>query len=503
MSEETQRDTITFLGRPDVYDIKGRVEVIETHISRVFLAGDRVYKLKRAVNLPYVDFTAPETRKHACEQELALNRRTAPDIYLKVSAITTAPDGGLEFDGEGEAVDWVVVMLRFDQDNLLDALAQKPGAQGSQLTRAQMEDLAESLFAFHEAAEIVSNRGGHAATAAVATENVEMLEKFGAGKFDARRMKQLATLTNDQLRATAHLLDQRRDDGRVRRAHGDLHLRNIVLLDGKPTPFDCIEFNDDFAIIDILYDLAFLLMDLDHRGLRGLANAVLNRTLDLSGDVDGLACLPLFLSMRAAVRAHVDAAQMKFDEGKAYLDLAVDYLTPKPVRLVAVGGLSGSGKSSLARLIAPAIGRAPGAAVLRTDATRKRLAGTGLYEKLPASAYTKEMSDRVYARLLLDAERALLDGHSVILDAVHARPNERDQASNLAHKLEIPFTGLWLDVPLSVRQRRIGGRTRDASDATAEVAKAQDSYDLGPMDWHILDAGQDLDAVRRHAATIL
>ena len=366
-----------------------------------------------------------------------------------------------------------------------------------------MEDLAESLFAFHESAEIVKDRGGHAATAAIARGNIAMLDKFGHGKFDARRLKQFATATEEQLRATASLLDRRRDDGRVRRAHGDLHLRNIVLLDGKPTPFDCIEFNDDFAIIDVLYDLAFLLMDLDHRGLRPLANAVLNRTIDLSGDVDGLACLPLFLSMRAAVRAHVDATQKQFDEGKAYLDLAVDYLTPKPVRLIAVGGLSGSGKSSLAQQIAPAIGRAPGAAVLRSDATRKRLAGVGLYDKLPADAYTAEMSDRVYASLLGDARRALQAGHSVILDAVHAKAAERDQAHNLAHELEVPFTGLWLDVPLSVRQDRIGGRRRDASDATAEVTKAQNSYDLGPMDWQILDAGGDLDSVKRQAETVL
>lgn len=502
MSEETQTDTITFLSRPDAYGVDGKVDVIETHISRVFLAGDRVYKLKRAVKLPYVDFTDPKSREHACERELALNRRTAPDIYLKVAAITKTPDGGLEFDGDGKAVDWVVVMRRFDQDKLLDALAQKAG-QESQLTRAHMEDLAESLFAFHEAAEVVKDRGGFEASAAIARGNVAMLHKFGDGIFDARKMKDLAGLSEDALARTKTLLDTRRDEGRVRRAHGDLHLRNIVLEGGKPTPFDCIEFNDDFAIIDILYDLAFLLMDLDHRDLRGLANAVLNRTIDLTGDVDGLACLPLFLSMRAAVRAHVDAAQEKFDEGKAYLDIAVDYLTPKPVRLICVGGLSGSGKSSLARVIAPQIGRAPGAVVLRSDATRKRLAGAGLYDKLPQSAYTKEMSRLVYARLLLDAERALLNGHSVVLDAVHASADEREQAANLAHKLEIPFTGLWLDVPLSVRQNRIGGRKRDASDATAEVAQAQDSYDLGPMDWHILDAGRDLDAVEIQAKAIL
>ena len=499
MDEEKQREIITFLSRPDVHGIESRVEVIETHISRVFLAGARVYKLKRAVKLPYVDFTDPNTRKHACEQELALNRRTAPDIYLQVSAITKAPDGTLAFDGEGVAVDWVVVMQRFDQDCLLDRLAQKPGA----LTRAQMEDLAESLFAFHDQAEVVKDRGGHDASAEIARGNVEMLEKFGAGKFDERKLSAQAQLTDEHLRRNARLLDRRRDEGRVRRAHGDLHLRNIVLLDGRPTPFDCIEFNDDFAIIDILYDLAFLLMDLDHRGLRDLANAVLNRTLDLTGDADGLACLPLFLSMRAAVRAHVDATQGKFDEGKAYLDLALDYLTPKPVCLIAVGGLSGSGKSSLARLIAPGVGRAPGAVVLRSDATRKRLSGVGLYDKLPEKAYSKDMSDRVYERLLFDAERALLDGHSIVLDAVHARYDERDRAVNLAHKLEIPFAGLWLDVPLAIRQARIGGRKRDVSDATAEVAKAQDSYDLGPMDWQVLDAGQDLESLTRQARAIL
>jgi predicted kinase len=141
--------------------------------------------------------------------------------------------------------------------------------------------------------------------------------------------------------------------------------------------------------------------------------------------------------------------------------------------------------------------------VLRSDATRKRLFGAGLYDKLPEKAYSKDMSDRVYERLLLDAERALLDGHSIVLDAVHARSDERDRAANLAHKLEIPFAGLWLDVPLAVRQARIGGRKRDASDATAEVAKAQDSYDLGPMDWHVLDAGQDLESLTRQARAIL
>ena len=499
MSEDSQKDVVAFLSGSTAYGVAASVETIVTHISRVFLAGDRVYKLKRAVALPYVDFTELAERKRACDQELALNRRTAPDIYLDVVAVTREPDGTLQLDGSGEAIDWVVVMRRFDQESLLDALAQKPGG----LTRGHMEDLAESLAAFHNKADVSWNRGGYAATAAVAYENVEVLAKFGAGRYDDGKMRQLAALTDAQLAKIAPLLDRRRNEGRVRRGHGDLHLRNIVMIDGHPMPFDCIEFNDDFAIIDTMYDLAFLLMDLEHRNLRDLANAVLNRTLDLSGDVDALACLPLFLSMRAAVRAHVDAAQQKFDEGAAYLDLALKFLAPQPARLIAVGGLSGTGKSSLARLIASGIGRAPGAVVLRSDATRKRLAGIGLYDKLPASTYTPEMSDRVYAQLLDDARRALDAGHSVILDAVHAKPEERARAEALAAKAQVPFVGFWLDVPLAVRQQRIGGRTKDVSDANADVARAQDDYDLGPISWQILDATADLDSLVRRANAIL
>lgn len=499
MSEETQTNTIAFLAQPSSYCIDGKVDVIETHISRVFLAGEYVYKLKRAVKLPYVDFISLAARKHACEQELTLNRRTAPDIYLDALAITKDSTGALHLGGDGEAVDWVVKMRRFDQDQLLDALARIPGA----LTRAQMEDLSESLFAFHAAAEIVRTQGGHAAMAAIARANAEALDKFGAEKYDKTEMTRLTDLTMLRLAAVAELLDRRRDDGHVRRGHGDLHLRNIVLLKGRPTPFDCIEFNEDFAIVDTMYDLAFLLMDLEHRDLRELANAVLNRTIDLSDDIDALACLPLFLSLRAAVRAHVDAAQKKFGEGAEYLDLALDFLTPRAPRLIAVGGLSGSGKSSLARRIAPAIGGAPGAVVLRSDVIRKRLAGVGLYDKLDAASYTQEMSGRVYTRMLDEARRAIAAGHCAILDAVYAGPGERDAARALAGEFDVPFDGLWLEVPLSVRQHRIGRRRKDASDATEEVARAQDRYDLGLIDWHILDATADLGSLERQAAQIL
>ena len=492
--EDSQREIVEFLARSETYGIAGPVETIATHISRVFLAGQRVYKLKRAVRFPYLDFTDPKVRERACADEVRLNRRTAPDLYLDMMAVTRDDRGQLQLGGDGSAVEWLVVMRRFDQDLLFDRLA-----QSGRLTMAHMDELAEILFRFYDRAEIDRRRGGRAAIAGVVDESEALLARLSRGRLDTAKIARTIARARAHLDRVGALLDRRRDDGWIRRCHGDLHLRNIVLLDGHPTPFDCIEFNDDFAVIDVLYDVAFLLMDLEHRRLRDLANALLNRTLDHSGDVGALQLLPLFLAVRATVRCHVDAAQEKFAEAAEYLDLALAFLEPPPPGLFAVGGLSGSGKSSLARTIAPAIGAAPGAVVIRSDVTRKRLAGVGLFERLDAESYTPEMSARVYAQLIEDAERALAGGHSVVLDAVYARPEERATARALAERVGVPFVGFWLDVPLAVRAVRIGGRAKDASDATIAVTRDQESYDLGPMDWRVLDASSDLESLKKQA----
>ena len=229
--------------------------------------------------------------------------------------------------------------------------------------------------------------------------------------------------------AVRGLLDRRRANGKVRRCHGDLHLRNICLFDDKPTLFDCLEFSDALASIDVLYDLAFLLMDLEHRGLAEFANVVLNRYLDLTGEDDGLAAMPLFLSLRAAIRAHVTATAMDqaaaaerkqepAAEARSYLSLAARLLRPRPRRLVAIGGLSGSGKSTLATALAPAIG----ARVLRSDVIRKRLFGVTPETRLPAHAYAAEISRLVYETLRQRAAAALASGYSVIIDAVSLKP---------------------------------------------------------------------------------
>ena len=280
----------------------------------------------------------------------------------------------------------------------------------------------------------------------------------------------------------------------MRRCHGDLHLRNIVLIDGQPVPFDAIEFSERMASIDVLYDLAFTLMDLCERGLRPLANRLFNEWLWRIAELpqapheEALALLPHFLSRRACVRAFVDAAGAAlagkgFEGARAYQRMALDFLKPAPPRLLAIGGLSGSGKTTLALKLAPEIGRAPGAVVVRSDVERKRQAGIALEQRMPPGSYSADAAARIYAAFMARAERVLRAGYSVVLDAVFAREDERTAAEALAHKVGVPFEGIWLDVPKEVAQARVAGRKADASDATAAVIERQFGYDLGRITW--------------------
>ncbi|MDP6884993.1 MAG: AAA family ATPase, partial [Rhodospirillales bacterium] len=454
---EDQKQVIRFMACPESHGgIATRVERVETHISQIFLAGDRAYKLKRAVRFPYLDFTTRDLRRAACEAEVAVNRRTAPELYKGVVAVTRTEDGALRLGGDGEAVEWLVEMTRFDQDAMFDRLA-RTGA----MDRHLMEELAEVIARFHQAAEESLEFGGHPGMAAIVDSNAQCFADFGAPVLDAGRVESLNAATRGALDDLGALLEIRRKAGRVRHCHGDLHLRNIVLLDGRPTLFDAIEFSQSMARIDTLYDLAFLLMDLEHLGLRIPANVVLNRYLDITADDDGLAALPLFCSVRAAVRAHVGAAAAaslsaaeeageQGAEASRYLDSAVAYLEPRPPRLVAIGGLSGSGKSRTARQVAPYVGLAPGARVVRSDVIRKRLAGVDAYARLGPEGYAAELTARTYQALVADAARVLKTGHSVIADAVFARPDERRAIAAVAARAGVPFTGLWLESPPDV-----------------------------------------------------
>ena len=373
---DDQRDVIEFLSSVSSYGAATwRVDIVETHASLVFLAGERAYKLKRAVKFPYLDFSSAKKRQVACEAELTLNRRTAPDLYLEVRALTRTANGGVGFGTEGRVVDWVVVMRRFDQAALFDELA-KTG----RLNASLMTELADHIAAFHQAAEPRPEHGGAAALAAVTETNHRCLMAAQQAGFATQDIAEIRLRSLERLDAVGVLLDRRRATGKVRRCHGDLHLRNVCLFEDRPTLFDCLEFSDELASIDVLYDLAFLLMDLEHRGLADFANLVLNRYLDLTDEEDGLAAMPLFVSSRAAIRAHVTAAvtergaqpELKTEmaaEARSYLDLSGLSLRPRSCRLVAIGGLSGSGKSTLAAALATKLE----ARVLRSDVIRKHL----------------------------------------------------------------------------------------------------------------------------------
>ena len=493
---DDQQAVIAFLSEPSSYGPAiERVDIIETHVSLVFLAGDRAYKLKRAVKYPYLDFSTPEHRRRACEAELALNRRTAPSLYLEVRPLARMPDGKIGFEGNGPAIDWLVVMRRFEQSSLFDALAQTGG-----LSVRLMNELADHIADFHALAERRFDYGGAAALTDIAETNHRCLVAARHVGFAPECVDEIRANSLQRLAAVGRLLDRRRAEGRVRRCHGDLHLRNICLLDGKPTLFDCLEFSDALASIDVLYDLAFLLMDLEHRGLADFSNLVLNRYLDLTDEDDGLPAMPLFLSLRAAIRAHVTAtaidraahAERKPEmaaEARRYLDLAVRLLRPRPCRLVAIGGLSGSGKSTLAAALAPGIG----ARVLRSDVIRKRLFGVAPETRLPASAYAPGVSQRVYEALRDKAAEALAAECSVIIDAVSLKPEERRSFAAVAKAAAVPFSGLWLAAPASTMEDRLLARRHDASDASPEVLAQQLRHDAGLIDWVIIDAGTGLE----------
>jgi aminoglycoside phosphotransferase family enzyme/predicted kinase len=508
MVTEDQTAVVAFLSLPSTHG-GHPVERIDTHASIVFLAGDRALKLKRAVYYDYLDFSTSDRRREMCEAEVRINRRTAPSLYRGVLAITKPPDGSLSLGGPGTPVDWAIEMTRFDQDDLFDRRA----ARGD-LPLELMWPLSAAIARLHLEAEHRSDHGGAYGMAWVIDGNALGLAEHGRGWLDATARVALTAAARAALERQRAPLDARRDRGQVRQCHGDLHLRNIVLLDGSPTLFDAIEFNDEIACIDVLYDLAFLLMDLRHRGLPRHANAVLNGYLLGTRDFAGLALLPLFLSCRAAVRAKTSAtaASLQTDTERQselrraateYLTMARALLAPPPPSLIAVGGVSGTGKSTLARAVAPLVGPVPGAVVLRSDEIRKQLCGVEPLQRLGPDAYSAGMAERVYAELADRATAILRAGHGVIADAVYARPEQRAAIEGAAARAGVPFLGVWLDAPESALIARVRGRTQDASDAGVEVARAQLASDPGPVAWRRVDAALDAETVASHTSAML
>jgi uncharacterized protein len=452
---------------------------IETHISAVFVGAHDAWKLRKAVRLPFLDFTDAAARRAAAYREVALNAPHAPGLYHGVLPVRRSADGRLDLGGpdDAAAIDWVVHMARVPAGDFLDAVA-----AGGGLSDRRLDALGDAVSAYLAAAP-VSGMDGITAQRDLTEGNVRSALAAGLPK---DRVDAWHRLMNAELARRSDWLRARGASGFVRRCHGDLHLGNLCLWHDRPVAFDALEFDDTLATGDVAYDLAFLLMDLEHRVGRPAANRVLNRYVGRTGDAALVAGLPLFMAQKAMVRAHVEAARRRRAEADAYLAMSIGYLRPDPPVVVAVGGLMGTGKTTLARALAPALGPAPGALVLRSDEARKRRAGVVPEQRLPDAAYTREESRAVFADLHRTVADAVAAGHAVVADAVYLDPEERADAARAADGA--PFVGLWLEAPLDDLAARLRARQHDASDATPDVLHRAATIDPGPLDWQRLDA---------------
>lgn len=481
----------------------GRPFIHQTHIAFVCVAGGRALKIKRPVKLSYLDFSTLEARHAACLSEIRVNRDNAPEIYRGVVAITREENGTLAIGGRGVPVEWAVEMAAFEDHDLLSQRAQ----QGP-LEPSLMRQTADAIHAMHQRSQNVGTIDAPEKMQAIIDEVGEICLQH-QDVLDPHVAEQFVKAASTANAAATRLLQARVQQGAFRRCHGDLHLANIVIWKGRPTLFDALEFSDEMATVDTLYDLAFLLMDLVHHRQRAAANIVLNRYLwrggGISGateDVEALALMPLYLACRAGIRAIVGATRAVsmrrdgnehravVDEARRYLNEAAAALAPPSPRLIAIGGLSGSGKSTLAALLAPHVGGPLGALHFRSDLERKAMMGVEETERLAGEHYTPETARRVYERVLTRAGAGLAAGQCVIVDAVFATPDERERTSQTASRLGVPFEGLWLDADPEILRSRVAGRHGDASDATREVIERQLRYSLGALDWQRIDAAQ-------------
>jgi uncharacterized protein len=474
--------------------------VHETPIAKVFVFADRVLKLKKPVDFGFLDFTTCEKRAWATRRELQFNKPLAPDVYRAVHAVVSTAGRFSLVDperAEGDLIDHVLEMRPFETDHIL---ANHP----DQVDGDMAERLGREVARVQAQAPPTPDGRGAAALGYVLRSNASQLRSLRHA-LGEEAVERLIRDTQAAFEQAIPLLDARRDAGFVRRCHGDLHLGNIVVEDGRPILFDCIEFNDVLSEIDVGYDVAFLVMDLAFRGRGAAANRVLNTWLDEAGRtfgadrLAGLAALPLFQSVRAAVRAHVSGHGGELSAARRYVEAAQGHLEETEPRLFAIGGLSGSGKSTFARALAPRVGAAPGALVLRTDEIRKRLFGAAPTERLPRAAYAPEVSPRVYGLMREEARAALRAGMSVVLDAAFLKPGERADAEALATGTGVAFTGLWMQADEEVVRRRLRARTGDASDADESVLDRQLQGDLGEIRWRSIDTGDHSEAQVRSA----
>ena len=487
------------------------VRVIETHISWVMLTGQYAYKIKKAVNLGFADFSTLGLRRHYCEEELRLNRRLAPELYLEVVAIR-GDAGAPRVGGEGPVLDFAVKMREFPQQ----ALASRALASGT-FGAAETDTLATLVAEFHAAAPRAPAGGRLGTPDAVlspAQQNFEQMLPLVGMAPDDGALRALRQWTEREHATRRAALQGRLSDGRIRECHGDLHLGNIALLDGRPVPFDCIEFNDELRWIDVVNEAAFLAMDLEDRGRRDLAWRFLNRYLEITGDYAGIEVLRFYLVYRALVRAKIHLmrsrqARLRRPEKlrlvqafNGYLKLAGRYSAPRNAALIITHGLSGCGKTTATQSLIEQIG----AVRLRSDLERKRLHGVAPLATSGSAPgdgiYSAEATTVTYRRLGQLAQSALGCGFPVVVDAAFLRRAEREAFRSIADKAGVPFRILDFHVPLDVLRNRVEARRvrgDDASEAGLAVLERQIAM-REPLTPAEMTAAVTVDGTLPHAA---
>ncbi|HHJ35346.1 MAG TPA: aminoglycoside phosphotransferase, partial [Gammaproteobacteria bacterium] len=459
-----------------------RIELIETHISWVILTGDFAYKIKKPVNFGFLDFSTLKKRHHYCLDELRLNRRLAPDIYLEVVTITGTTTNPV-MEGKGETVDYAVKMKQFPQSAQLDNMLAADG-----LDARHMDAIANMIADFHQHIDIADEAVSYGDKSFVikpVEENFTQIKLHIDTRPYASVLAELEGWNQTLFEELGDTFVQRKSDGFIRECHGDLHLRNMLWLNEHPLAFDCIEFNAELRWIDVISDLAFLVMDLQARQQHQLANHLLNRYLEITGNYPGLTVLPFYLAYRAMVRAKVSALRLEQEHINiqereltqtafvSYLKLAKRYTQRGKTRLIIMHGLSASGKSSVSQQLLDPIG----AIRIRSDVERKRLFNTApedhAEDKMHSGLYSAESTRQTYARLIELARSIINAGFSVIVDATFLKQTQREPFQRLAENLNTTYLILDVIAPDDILRRRIINRKHDISDAGIAVLEHQ------------------------------
>jgi aminoglycoside phosphotransferase family enzyme/gluconate kinase len=495
MDNITQDALITALQRKEAYDHPvDNISLRETHISWVFLTGQYAYKLKKPVDFGFLDFSTLEKRKHYCEEEVRLNRRLAPHLYLGVVPIC-GNTSSQRINGQGPVIEYAVIMRQFDTSQEFDELL----ARGD-LTKEHIDETAMVLAEFHANIAVADEQSSFGTPKAIqqpVLENFEQLGQLGEDWLSQHQLKkplaQLLQWSNKQYRKLESILQERKKNGFVRECHGDLHLRNIVIYEGHVTPFDCIEFNPNLRWIDVMSELAFLLMDIEDHNRFNLSRRLLNNYLEITGDYAGLSVLYFYQTYRAMVRAKVAGLQLLQSAGGSepnngslvhemvqeidnYIKLACRYTQSTTPKLIISHGLSGSGKTTLSQLLL----EQTDIIRLRSDIERKRIFGMKDTARdksgIDKGIYTDEASQQTYEMLLQLAGSVLNAGCSVIIDAAFLKEDQRQEFYKYSKKVNVPFLILHSKVNIDIQRQRLRMRqqqNRDASDADNVILNQQ------------------------------